>query len=233
MGKGKIRKWAELETFPFVFQPALGDVLNNDYRLKGQWRETFFQNDHPVILELGCGKGEYTIGLAKMFPSKNFIGVDIKGARMWKGATIVHLEQIQNVGFIRTRIEFIDSFFGTGEVDEIWLTFPDPQSKKRRHKKRLTGARFLNIYGKFLKPDGVIHLKTDSMDLFRDLLDLLSCNGIEPVLVTDDLYHKSDLEPFLAIKTFYEQQFLEKGKQITYIQFQLPGRKTVKECPEE
>lgn len=219
-----------MESFPFVFQPALENVLNKDYRMKGRWRDAFFQNDHPLVLELGCGRGEYTVGMARIFPLKNFLGVDIKGARMWQGATTVNLEQLQNAGFIRTQIECIGSFFDTNEVDEIWLTFPDPQLKRRRRKKRMTGARFLNTYRTFLKPNGTIHLKTDSAELYQDLLDLLTFNDIKPRIATDDLYHVSSFEPIMTIKTYYEQQYLEAGKKITYIQFQLPGLKTIKEC---
>jgi len=233
LGKDKLRKWAEMEAFPFIFQPPLEDILNKDFRLKGRWRNEFFKNDFPLILELGCGKGEYTIGLARLFPEKNFLGVDIKGARMWKGATMAHHEQLRNVGFIRTRIEFIESFFDSAEVDEIWLTFPDPQLKRRRHKKRITGARFLNAYGSFLKPGGTIHLKTDSSELYQDVLALLTCNGIEPITATDDVYQGLLREDSLSIKTHYEQKFLKLGQKIRYIQFQLPLDTVIKECSVE
>jgi len=160
MTKRKLQRFAEMETFANVIQPEFEEVFGKDFRLKGLWNKCQFHNENPVVLELGCGKGEYATGLAKHFPDKNFIGVDIKGSRMWRGATTALGEQLHNVMFLRTRIEMIGSFFGPDEVDEIWLTFPDPQLKKAR--KRLTSSRFLNSYRTFLKKSGIIHLKTDN-----------------------------------------------------------------------
>ena len=161
-----------MKTFDNVFQPSFKQVFQKDFKLKGQWASRYFRNENPIILELGCGKGEYTIGLAERFPDINFIGIDIKGARIWTGAKKAYLEKIPNVAFIRTRIEFINSFFSPAEVDEIWLTFPDPQLKKRRNKKRLTSARFLNLYRGFLKDRGIIQLKTDNPILYEYTLEL-------------------------------------------------------------
>src|SRR4030042_687760 len=166
-----------MNTFPNVIQPAFEEAFRTDYPLKGKWNREFFKNQHPLVLELGCGKGDYTLGLASLFPEINFIGVDIKGARIWKGAKTALLESIPNVGFLRIRIEFIDSFFAPGEVDEIWLTFPDPQLEKKR--KRLTAPKFLNEYRMFLKNNGVIHLKTDNKVLYNYTLDTVRYNQLE------------------------------------------------------
>ncbi|HPV56712.1 MAG TPA: tRNA (guanosine(46)-N7)-methyltransferase TrmB, partial [Tenuifilaceae bacterium] len=165
MAKNKLRRFAENETFENLFQPTMSDVMNGDFHLKGKWRSDYFKNSNPIVLELGCGKGEYSVGLAKMFPEKNFIGADIKGARLWRGAKTAVEEKMSNVAFIRTRIEHIASFFAPEEVDEIWVTFPDPQPREKKSKKRLTSSRFLNHYAKFLKPNGIVHLKTDSQAL--------------------------------------------------------------------
>lgn len=221
-----------METFDRVFQPAFEEVLNNDFRLKGRWAETVFDNDHPVVLELGCGKGEYTIGLAERYPGKNFIGVDIKGARIWKGAKIANERSLKNVAFIRTHIEFIESFFGTNEIDEIWITFPDPQLKRRRNKKRLTGPRFLDHYRTFLKDQGVVHLKTDNDVLFRYTAHLASHNGLEIIAKTEDLYHSTILNDTLSIHTTYEKQFLAEGSNINYIAFRLPRQKVITDISE-
>lgn len=205
--------------FDQVLQPGFKEVFNSDYPLKGQWAGSFFRNDQPVVLELGCGKGEYTVGLARKFPEKNFIGIDIKGARMWKGARIVKEEGLPNAGFLRTRIEFAASFFGPEEVAEIWITFPDPQLKKRRNKKRLTSARFLNTYLGFLKPGGLIHLKTDNEPLYNYTLDLIKRHGIGPLKATPDLYGSGMADEILSIRTFYESQFLSEGLRIHYLCF--------------
>lgn len=165
MGKDKIRRFEENATFRCVVQPEFEEIFRKDYRLKGRWREDFFGNPNPIVLELGCGRGEYTVSLAERFSDRNFIGVDIKGARLWRGAKTATENAMPNVAFLRTRIEFIDSFFAPGEVDEIWITFPDPQLRKNRVKKRLTAPLFLERYARFLKPGGAIHLKTDSQHL--------------------------------------------------------------------
>jgi tRNA (guanine-N7-)-methyltransferase len=227
LSKNKIRKWAEMEKYPNVIQPRFEDVFRKDHALKGKWKTDFFASNNPLILELGCGRGEYTIGMARKFPGANFLGIDIKGARMWNGAATAIRESITNVGFLRTRIELIESFFGTGEVDEIWITFPDPQLKKRRNKKRLTGPRFLNYYRSFLKKDGLIHLKTDSQELYEYTLDLIRANSLELVDKTPDLYSRKNLDDMLLIRTHYEQIFMDAGKAITYLSFRLNGEQAI------
>ncbi len=222
MGKNKLRKWAEIEDYAHVIQPRFEDVFKKDHELKGKWKEDFFGNDNPLILELGCGKGEYTIGMARRFPEKNFLGMDIKGARIWKGARTAYRDSITNVGFIRTRVELIESFFGRDEVDGIWITFPDPQLKKRRNKKRLTGARFINHYRSFLKNTGQIHLKTDSRELYDYTMRLIKENGMEIIKSTTDLYAEKDIDEILGIRTHYEEIFLDAGKNINYICFRPP-----------
>lgn len=222
-----------METFERVFQPEFEEVFNRDFHLKGEWAEKVFDNEHPIIVELGCGKGEYTIGMARMFPGKNFIGVDIKGARIWKGAKTANERSMKNVAFLRTRIEFIESFFGGAEIEEIWITFPDPQLKKRRNKKRLTGPRFLNHYRTFLKDRGIVHLKTDNDVLYRYTAALARHNGLEIITETDDLYHSAVLDETLSIQTTYEKQFLSEGSNINYIAFRLPQHAGIKALPED
>jgi len=226
-----LQRFAEMETFANVIQPDFEEVFGKDFRLKGLWSKCQFHNENPVVLELGCGKGEYATGLAKHFPDKNFIGVDIKGSRMWRGASTALSEQLHNVMFLRTRIEMIGSFFGPDEVDEIWLTFPDPQLKKAR--KRLTSSRFLNSYRTFLKKGGIIHLKTDNAVLYRYTLDLIDKNQLKLRFHSDDLYHSGYINDILDIKTYYEQQFLDQGMRIHYLCFELSHDKTIKEPPEE
>lgn len=210
-----------MENYTHVIQPRFEDVFRKDHELKGKWKEAFYHNNNPLILELGCGKGEYTIGMARQSPEKNFLGIDIKGARMWKGAKTVDKQSIDNVGFLRTRIELIESFFDRDEVDEIWLTFPDPQLKKRRSKKRLTGSRFLNSYRSFLKKDGLIHLKTDSRELYDYTLNIINKNNLDIIANYPDLYSEKELDENLLIHTHYEQMFLDAGKEITYICFRI------------
>ena len=225
MGKNKLSRWAELDSFNNVVQPPFEEVFRKDYHLKGKWNELFFRNNNPIALELGCGKGEYTVSLAQKFPDRNFLGIDIKGARMWKGAGIAVAEGLTNVGFLRTRIELIGSFFCEDEISGIWITFPDPQLKKRRNKKRLTGSKFLNIYNSFLKPGSLIHLKTDSRELYNYTNTLIEHNGLEVVAATDDLYSGGYSDEMLSIQTFYEELFMEQGKKITYTCFRLvPGK---------
>ncbi len=218
-----------MKTFDNVFQPATEQVFQKDFGLKGQWASRHFRNKHPIILELGCGKGEYTIGLAERFPNINFIGIDIKGARIWTGARKAYLEKIPNVAFIRTRIEFVTSFFSPDEVDEIWLTFPDPQLKKRRNKKRLTAARFLNLYRQFLRDNGIIHLKTDNAVLYEYTLELARLNHLIVEYATENLYGSKNTELVHGIRTFYEEQFIEQGLNIHYLQFRLPSGKNIME----
>jgi len=226
VGKKKLKRWFEMEDFEHVVQPGFEEVYKKDYYLKGKWANEFFGNRNPVILELGCGKGEYTVALARKNPQKSFIGVDIKGARMWRGAKDAMKEQLKNVAFLRTRIELINSFFGTDEISEIWLTFPDPQLKKRRNKKRLTSPRFLNSYNQFLKPGGIIHLKTDNDVLFHYTLDLIKKNQLKIVRSSEDLYNEDDITNYLAIKTHYEKQFLSQGRKIYYLSFK-PAKKNL------
>lgn len=233
MGKNKIQRFAEMATYKHVIQPTLQEVLNKDHSLKGNWNSQFFGNPNPIVLELGCGKGEYTVGLSKRFPEKNFIGIDIKGARIWRGAKTAVEENLTNVGFLRTRIEHILSFFAPGEVSEIWITFPDPQEKRIRAKKRLTSSRFLPMYQQFLKPDGIIHLKTDNQILYDYTHSLCLHNSIDIIKATSDLYETENDINLLSIQTFYESQYLTKGVPIKYIKFTLHGKTSFAEPPEE
>lgn len=221
MGKNKLKRFAENETFTNLFQPALAEILNTDFGLKGKWNSEYFKNNNPIVLELGCGKGEYSIGLSKMFPQKNFIGVDIKGARLWRGAKTATEDNLGNVAFIRTKIEHIASFFAPSEVDEIWITFPDPQLREVKAKKRLTSSRFLNQYIKFLRPNGIIHLKTDNQKLHSYTKTLIEQNNLTFNVCTNNLYSTVKDDPILGIKTFYEQQFLDQVLPITYINFEI------------
>ena len=233
MGKNKLSRFRELEDLDRVFQPPFEEVFRKDFRLKGSWCAEVFGNDHGLVLELGCGKGEYTIGLATADPRRNFMGVDIKGARIWKGARTANDRSIPNVAFLRTRIEFIESFFGPDEVQEIWITFPDPQEKKRRQKKRLTGALFLNRYRQFLVDHGIVHLKTDNLSLYQYTLELARYNHLQIDRFTEDLYRESWNDATSAIQTYYESRFLAEGAKINYLQFRLPAGRTIKELPDE
>lgn len=219
MGKNKLKKFAEMETFDNVFQYPFAVVERDGFPLKGRWKSDFFKNDNPIVLELGCGKGEYAVGLARRFPEKNYIGVDIKGARMWTGAKSAVKEGISNVAFLRTNIELITRFFEPGEVSEIWITFPDPQMKKVR--KRLTSSRFLELYREILVADGIVHLKTDSPFLYTYTDALVKLNNMPTEVNTSDLYHRDIVDDILEIKTFYEQQWLDRGLTIKYIKFHL------------
>ena len=221
MGKNKLKKFADMETIDFVFQYPFSCLQQEGFPLKGRWRSDFFHNDNPLVLELGCGKGEYTVGLARRFPGKNFIGVDIKGARMWTGASEARTEGLPNVAFVRTSIELIDSFFAPGEVSEIWITFPDPQMKKVR--KRLTSTRFMELYRKVLHDGGTIHLKTDSPFLYRYTKLMTALNSLPVSADTDDLYSSGIAGDIRDIKTHYERQWLARGLTIKYIRFALPA----------
>ncbi len=220
MGKGKLEKFADMAAYPHVFEYPYSVADNVPFEMKGEWNKEFFKNDNPIVLELGCGRGEYTVGLGRRFNDKNFIGIDIKGARMWTGATDALKEDLKNVAFLRTNIEIIDRFFGPEEVSEIWLTFSDPQMKKAT--KRLTSTYFMERYRRFLKPGGLIHVKTDSQFLFTYTKYMLEENGIVPEFITEDLYHSGLEDDILAIKTYYEQQWLDRGLNIKYIKFRLP-----------
>lgn len=220
-----------METFDHVVQPLFEEVFKKDYKLKGNWAKDFFGNNKPLILELGCGKGEYTVGLAQQNPDANFIGVDIKGARMWRGAKTAVDDGIKNVAFLRTRIDLINSFFGEDEISEIWVTFPDPQPKK--FYKRLTSTRFLGYYQAFVKQDGLINLKTDNAELYKYTKQLVELNKLKVIIDTDDLYNSDIVNEILAIKTFYEQQFLAQGKPIHYLRFKLNKSLQLEEPDEE
>ncbi len=225
MGKNKLKRFEENDTFPNIIQPKFEEVFRKEHPIKGKWHETFFKNDKPIVLELGCGKGEYTIGLSRQYPEKNFIGVDIKGARIWRGAKTAVENSMENVAFVRTRIENITSFFAKDEVSEIWITFPDPQLKRINALKRLTSSVFLGMYKTILKPQGLIHLKTDSQELHQYTKSLVELNELKVHSCTNDLYSSVKDDPILSIRTFYEQQFLDQGKTITYISFELTNEK--------
>ena len=220
MGKGKLAKFADMRTYPHVFEPQGSFREDVPFEMRGCWNSSFFHNDGPIVLELGCGHGEYTVGLAGLFPDKNFIGVDIKGARMWSGAKQSHEASMKNVAFLRTNIELIDRFFAPGEISEIWLTFPDPQMKKVT--KRLTSILFMERYRRILKSGGKIHLKTDSNFMYTYTCAMVDHNHLPVEFRTDDLYASGDADHILSIKTHYEQQWLERGKSIKYIVFELP-----------
>lgn len=226
MGKGKLAKFADMAEYPHVFEYPYSVVDNVPFEGKGKWHE-FFGNQNPIVLELGCGRGEYTVGLARLYPEKNFIGVDIKGARMWTGATESMREGLKNVAFLRTNIEIIDRFFEPDEVQEIWLTFSDPQMKKVT--KRLTSTFFMNRYRKFLVDGGLIHLKTDSNFLFTYTNYMVEKNALPVEFSTTDLYHSvlaehpdTEKARILSIQTYYEQQWIDRGLNIKYLRFRLP-----------
>jgi len=213
VGKDKLRKFAEIDTFPNVYQLEEGKAL------KGKWAEAHFKNSNPVVLELACGKGEYSVGLAKMFPAKNFIGVDLKGNRIWRGARTGMDEGIPNLAFLRIQIEDIVDYFGENEIDEIWITFPDPQPQESREKKRLTYPGFLNKYKTFLKPGGRINLKTDNDGLYQYTVETVKELNLVFHKNTDQLYQSEFADQVLAIKTHYERIYLKHDKNINYIQF--------------
>ncbi|MBD5420950.1 MAG: tRNA (guanosine(46)-N7)-methyltransferase TrmB [Bacteroides sp.] len=219
MGKNKLQKFSDMETFGCVLQYPRHILIEKGFPYKGKWNSDFFSRSNPITLELGCGKGEYTVGLAEANHDRNYVGVDIKGARMWKGAKSVEEKGMDNAAFLRTEIEQIEQFFAPGEVDEIWITFPDPQMQKAR--KRLTSSRFLTNYRKFLRPGGVVNLKTDSPFLYEYTRRLVELNGFEVIALTDDLYGSGLADPVTSIKTFYEQQWLSRGKTIKLISFRI------------
>ena len=220
--KNKLKRFEENKTFVNVIEPTRDEVINDSHGLKGNWNQSIFKNNNPIVLELGCGKGEYTIGLAERYPNKNFIGIDIKGARFWRGAKTAIEENLKNVYFIRTQIELITYLFDKNEVDEIWITFPDPQIKYKRTKHRLTNQSFLEKYKTILKPDGIMHLKTDSEFMHGYTLGLLHGAGHEVLYANHHIYHNEGApEVVTAIQTFYEKQFLEENKPITYLQFKI------------
>ena len=221
MGKNKLKKFNEMKGFRCVVEAPCYNPQAEDHSLKGKWNEEFFkaQAERPLVVELGCGKGEYTVGMAKANTGANFLGVDIKGARIYTGAKTVETEGIQNAGFLRTQVEALPGFFAPGEVSEIWITFPDPQLKKTN--KRLTSTRFLGYYRKFMNADGIVNLKTDSPFLFEYTRRLVELNGLEIMDITDDLYGRPGDCMEKQIKTFYEQQWLSRGKTIKLLKFRL------------
>jgi len=225
VGKNKLARWNELDSFDNVIQPEIGEVAGKDHPIKGKWNSEIFKNDNQLVLELGCGKGEYTVGLATKFPDKNYIGVDIKGARMWRGAKTSNENKLQNVAFLRTRIEFITSFFTTDEVDEIWVTFPDPHPGGKNSNKRLTSPWFLNLYRHFLKNKGIVHLKTDNTELFSYTKSVAEYNEQEILFSSNDLYSEALPDDILSIRTHYENIFLKAGLKINYIKFRLDKEK--------
>lgn len=230
MGKNKLRKFAELEGNPLVLQYPFGRLREEQFEYRGRWRE-FFGNSNPIVLELGCGKGEYTVGLARRYPDSNFIGIDIKGARIWSGATQALRDGMENVAFVRTSIELLEHFFAPGEVAEIWITFPDPQMRKVN--KRLTGTRMVQMYSRLLAPGGMIKLKTDSPFLFAYTGMMARHNGLKIVDECADIHAERDAsDPLVAIRTHYEQQWLDRGLTIKYICF-LPGECAVLNEPPE
>ncbi len=227
MGKNKLRKFSDMDTFPNVFQYPYSALKEKGFPLKGKWDSDFFRNDNPIVVELGCGKGEYAVGLAKKFPTHNFIGVDIKGARMWTGAKQSVEEEMTNVAFLRTNIELINEFFDKGEISEIWITFPDPQMRKAS--KRLTSTRFLNLYREIMEDGGIVNLKTDSPFLYKYTSELVKLNGFDVEADTDNLYGSGSANEILEIRTFYEQQWLARGLTIKYIRWHLPSEGSFQE----
>jgi len=220
--KNKLKRFRENDTFANVFQPTREELVDQKYELKGNWNKTFFKNNNPLVLELGCGKGEYSVALAQKFPNKNFIGIDIKGARFWRGAKTAIEENIPNVAFIRAQIELIEYLFAENEVDEIWITFPDPQIKYKRTKHRMTNADFLQRYKRILNAEGVVNLKTDSEFMHGYTLGLLHGAGHEVIYSNHDVYkQEGSPDEVTSIQTFYEGQYLEQNKPITYIRFKI------------
>ena len=218
MGKNKLQKFDDMADFPHVFQyPFAVLEAEGGCPMKGKWNKAFFKNDNPLVLELGCGRGEYTVGLGQLFPEKNFIGIDIKGARMWAGAKESLETGMTNVAFLRTNIELIFNFFAPEEVSEIWLTFPDPQMKKIN--KRLTSTRFMKLYREILSEDGLIHLKTDSNFMYTYTCEMIKTNNFPIQVCTDNLYNSGMADEILSIRTYYEQQWLDRGLNIKYIRF--------------
>lgn len=238
MGKNKLKKFADMDLFDHVFQCAMHEIRDGEtnpaLEMKGHWAERFFHNEHPITLELGCGHGEYTVGLAQQFPERNFIGIDIKGARMWHGAKLAKEAGLNNVAFLRINIEMLEHFFSADEIEQIWITFPDPQMKKAT--KRLTSTFFMARYRKLLIADGLIHLKTDSPFLYTYTRELIRLNHYPLLADTADLYHPGEtdllpdsIEGLTTIQTHYEKQWLDRGLSIKYLSFRLPAEPQLQE----
>ena len=220
--KNKLKRFEENDTFDNVYQPTREEVVGELFALKGKWNSDFFKNDHPIIVELGCGKGEYAVGLAERNPNKNYIGIDVKGARFWRGAKSAVEAKMTNVAFVRTQIELVDFIFANQEVDEIWITFPDPQIKYKRTKHRMTNSEFLQLYKKILKPDGIVNLKTDSEFMHGYTLGLLHGEGHEVLYANHNVYvNEGSPKEVTDFQTFYEKQYLAVNKAITYIKFKI------------
>lgn len=223
MAKRKLKKFAEVNTFNNCFFLSYENSKNEGLPLKGKWHKEYFKNNNPIVLELGCGKGEYTVGLAQRYPDKNFVGVDIKGNRIWTGAKTAVENKMNNVAFIRTRIDYIDSCFANDEVDEIWITFPDPQPQKTRTRNRLTNMMFINRYKNIIKKDGRIHLKTDNEPFYDYTKEVVTENKLRLIDATNNLYEDTTSrdESLTTIKTYYEKKFSDLGFKICYLQFML------------
>jgi tRNA (guanine-N7-)-methyltransferase len=220
--KNKLKRFQDNEVFANVIQPLRSEIVEEEFQFKGKWKRDFFKNDKPLILELGCGKGEYTLGLAERNKDCNYLGIDIKGARFWRGAKTALENEMPNVGFLRTQIELVDQVFAEGEVDEIWITFPDPQIKWKRTKHRMTNPEFLNKYKHILTKEGIIHLKTDSEFMHGYTLGILEGLGHDILYAHHNIYVNHEApEEVVGIQTFYEQQYLDKNKSITYLKFRL------------
>lgn len=219
MAKKKLKKFAENDTFPNLFQPNYHNLLEKGFHLKGKWHSEFFKNDNPIILELACGKGEYTVGLAKLHPENNYIGIDRQGARLWRGCKTSNEEKMSNVAFLRTHIQYLPQLFGENEISEIWITFPDPQPKKER--KRLTSNNMIDRYVQVLKPDGIMHLKTDSEFFYDFTLEVIEENNHNILTQTRDLYSEMPQSEVASIQTYYESIWLEMGKKIHYLKYKL------------
>ncbi|MFC5270105.1 tRNA (guanosine(46)-N7)-methyltransferase TrmB [Adhaeribacter terreus] len=217
MGRSKLQKFQVIGERENVVEPG----KENFKQLKGRWAEDFFENNHELVLEIGCGKGDYTVGMAQLFPDKNFIGVDIKGARLWKGSSLAEEMELTNVGFLRTFIEEITDHFADNEVSELWVTFPDPRPRLGEEKKRLTSPRFMNMYKQMVKPGGIIHFKTDNLELFDYTLEILQKNNENNLIFTHDLYNSDLQDHTLGIQTTYERKFLGEGIPIKYLQFEV------------
>ncbi len=232
MAKNKLIRWAAIEHMPNIIQPDVREIKETEHQNKGKWNQILFGNTHPIVLELGCGKGEYTVALAKVYPEKNFIGIDIKGSRLYVGAKEAIDSSMANVAFIRSYIEHICNIFAPGEISEIWITFPDPQPQTSRLLKRLTSSRFLNLYCNIMQDQGLVHLKTDNAELYHYTANLVHYNGIDPLAKTENLYESEFSGDTMGVKTYYENKYLQQGIPINYLRFKLTINKIFNETTE-